>query len=227
MPPESTISPSQGLRIWPLAGPQKPIKDSSTKHQQTVSCHIVQADSQGRSISSVCHIFLQSYKISKRFLCCSENGVTQAEMEASHHEANLATALHFFTFLQQILSPLIFLYSEFLVKWKASALPLHFLSFLQETINLLILFYAEFLVKWIAPSTAPPLLILSTADPQPSHLSLLRVLSQVKSLSTAPPLLILSTEDNRPSHPSLLRVLSQVKNLSTAPSLLILSTEDN
>jgi hypothetical protein len=37
-------------------------------------------------------------------------------MEASNHEANLATALHFFTFLQQILSPIIFLYAEFFVK---------------------------------------------------------------------------------------------------------------
>jgi hypothetical protein len=37
-------------------------------------------------------------------------------MEASNHESNLATALHFFTFLQQITSPLIFLYAEFLVK---------------------------------------------------------------------------------------------------------------
>ncbi len=70
---------------------------------------------------------------------------------------------------------------------------------------------------------------LSTTDPQPSHLSLLRVLSQVKKKPQhcALHFRILSTEDNQPSHLSLLRVLSQVKSLSTAPPLLFLSTEDN
>jgi len=46
-----------------------------------------------------------------------QDEVTQAELARSHsHESNLATALHFFTFLNQIISPLIFVYAEFCVK---------------------------------------------------------------------------------------------------------------
>jgi len=42
--------------------------------------------------------------------------VSQAELAESRHEGNLATALHFFTFVQQIVSPIIFVYAEFCIK---------------------------------------------------------------------------------------------------------------
>ena len=38
------------------------------------------------------------------------------DLEESNHEANLGTALYVLLYTQQILNPLIFLYSEFLAK---------------------------------------------------------------------------------------------------------------
>ena len=54
--------------------------------------------------------------VTSSYLTSTTHVLEMEELTESRHEANLATALYIILYTQQIINPLIFLYSEFLAK---------------------------------------------------------------------------------------------------------------
>ena len=63
----------------------------------------------------LCESFQIQSSVSSNYLTSSTD-LHMDDLEESNHEANLGTALYILLYTQQILNPLIFLYSEFLAK---------------------------------------------------------------------------------------------------------------